>query len=180
MTLKEMMNSLLVSASTPNNLWGEAILFACHLQNRISYKKIGMTLYELWKSHAPNLKYLKVWGCLAKVMLPDPKKTKIGSKISNCMFIGYASNSATYRFLVLKSDVLECNTIIETKNAEFFEHIFPLSEKISHTPTIVDDIENSYDEHVNIIVDDMESSHDELIKSKRQRKEVSFGDNFYT
>ena len=47
------------------------------------------------------------------------------------MFIGYASNSASYIFLVLKSDVLESNTIIETKNAEFFEQIFPLSEQIS-------------------------------------------------
>ena len=45
----------------------------------------------------------------------------------------------------------------------------------------MDDIENSYDEHVPTIVDDMESSHDEL-RSKRQRKEVSFGfgDDFYT
>ena len=127
-TLKEMMNSLLVSASAPNNLWGEAILFICHLQNRIPYKKTGKTPYELWKGHAPNLKYLKVWGCLSKVMLPDLKKRKIGSTF-DCMFIEYASNSATYRFLVLKSDVLECNTIIETKNAEFFEHTFPLSEK---------------------------------------------------
>ena len=77
MTLKEMMNSLLVSASAPNNLWGESILSACHLQNRIPYKKTGKTPYELWKGHAPNLKYLKVWGCFAKVMLPDPKKRKI-------------------------------------------------------------------------------------------------------
>ena len=38
-TLNEMMNSLLVSASTPDNLWGEAILSACYLQNRIPYKK---------------------------------------------------------------------------------------------------------------------------------------------
>ena len=71
-TLKEMINSLLVSASTPNNMWGEAIVSACHLQNRISYKKTGKTPYELWKGHAPNLKYLKVWECLAKVMLLDP------------------------------------------------------------------------------------------------------------
>ena len=90
---------------------------ACHLQNRISYKKTGKTPYELWKGHAPNLKYLKVWGCLAKVMLPDPKMRKIGSKTYDCMFIRYASNIAAYRFLVLKSDVLECNTITETKNA---------------------------------------------------------------
>ena len=52
-------------------------------------------------------------------MLPDPKKRKIGSKTSDCMFIRYFSNSAAYRFIVLKSDVLECNAIIETKNVEF-------------------------------------------------------------
>ena len=156
-TLKEMMNSLLVSASAPNNLCGEAILYACHLQNRIPYKKTGKTPYELWKGHEPNLKYLKVWGSLAKVMLPDPKKRKIGSKTSDYMFIEYASNSAAYRFLVLKNDVLESNAIIETKKkAEFFEHIFPLSEQISHTPTIVD-AEKSYDEHVPTSVDDMET-----------------------
>ena len=75
---------------------------AIQLQNRIPYKKIGRAPYELWKGHA-----LKVWGCLAKVMLLDPKKRKIGSKTSDCMFIGFASNSPTYRFLVLKSDILE-------------------------------------------------------------------------
>ena len=100
-------------------------------------------------------------------MLLDPKRRKIGSKTYECMFIGYSSNSTTYRFFVLKSDVLEYNTIIETKNTEYFEHIFPLSEKISNTPIIVDDIENSYDDHVPTTVDDMESSHDELRRSKR-------------
>ena len=55
-----------------------------------------------------------------------------------------------------------------------------LSEKISHTPTIADNIENSYDEHVSTTVDDMERSHDELRKSRRKRKEFSFGDSFYT
>ena len=61
-----------------------------------------------------------VINSLAKVMLPDPKNRKIGSKTSDCIVIRYSSNSAAYRFLVLKSDVLECNTIIEKKNAEFF------------------------------------------------------------
>ena len=69
-----MMNVMLVSSSAPDNLWGEAILFACYLQNRISYKKTGLTSYKLWKDYSSNLKYLKVWGCLAKVMLPEQKK----------------------------------------------------------------------------------------------------------
>ena len=38
--LKEMMNSLLVSVFALDNLWGKTILFACHLQNRIPYKKL--------------------------------------------------------------------------------------------------------------------------------------------
>ena len=57
-------------------------------------------------------------------MLPEPKKRKIGSKTSDCMFIGYASNSATYRFLVFKSDVLDCNTIIKTKKMMNLFNIF--------------------------------------------------------
>ena len=56
---------------------------------------------------------------------------------------------------------------------------FYFLKKISHTPTIVDDIERSYDEHVPTTMDDMESSHDELRRSKRQRKYVSFEDDFY-
>ena len=44
----------------------------------------------------------------------------------------------------------------------------------------MDDIENSYGEHLPTTVDDMKSSQDELRRSKRQRKEFSFGDDFYT
>ncbi|OMO54671.1 Integrase, catalytic core [Corchorus capsularis] len=159
-TLKEMMNAMLVSSNAHDNLWGEALLSACHVQNRIPYKKTGKTPYEIWKGCAPNLKYLKCGGCLAKVLLPDIKKRKVGSKTSDCLFIGYAEHSAAYRFLVLKSDAIECNTIVETKNAEFFEQIFPLrTDTISHAP---------------FHRDDLTVVNDDLRRSKRQRKESSF------
>ena len=121
-----MMNVMLISSNAPDNLWGESLFTAYFLQNRIPHRKTGKTPYELWKGYQPNLKYLRVWGCLAKVMLPDPKKRKIGYKTSYCTFLGYAEHSAAYRFLVLNSDIIECNTIVETKNVEFFQHIFPL------------------------------------------------------
>ena len=44
-TLKEIMNSTLISFNAPNNLWGQAILSAYHLQ--IEYKRTDKTLYEL-------------------------------------------------------------------------------------------------------------------------------------
>ena len=122
------MNAILVSSGARLNLWEEDILFVCHIQNRIPYKKIGKTPYELWKGYAPDIAYLKVWGCLAKVLFPKPKKRKLGPKTFDAMFIGYAENSATYRFLVTKSknSLVDVNTIIETKNADFFEIIFPM------------------------------------------------------
>ena len=42
------------------------------------------------------------------------------------MFISYAENSVAYRFLVTKSEknLVDVNTIIETKNADFFETSF--------------------------------------------------------
>jgi len=81
------------------------------------------------------------------------------------MFLGYVEHSVTYRFLILKSDVIEHNTIVETKNVEFFEHIFPL--KVSETPE--QSIDNNSDAMCEV-----------FRRSKRQRKETSFGHDFYT
>ena len=68
-----------------------------------------------------------MWGFLAKVEVSVFKKTKIGPKIVDCVFIGYAQNSSAYRFLTYKSEIpdINVNTIIESRNAVFFEHVFP-------------------------------------------------------
>lgn len=136
-TLKEMMNAMLISSGLPQNLWGDAILSANYILNRIPQKKTNKTPYELWKGRMPTYKYLKVWGCLAKVAVPTPKKVKIGPKTVDCVFIGYAHNSSAYRFLIHKSEIpdMHPNTIIESRNASFFEHVFPYkpSEETSST-----------------------------------------------
>ena len=72
-------------------------------------------------------KFLKVWGCLAKVVVPKQKMVKIGLKTVDYIFIGYASNNCVYRFLVHKSDIsdIHVSAIMESKNATFFENVFP-------------------------------------------------------
>ena len=69
-----------------------------------------------------------MWGCLVKVLLPEPKKWKIGPKTFDIMFIGYVGNNVADKFLVVKSknNLIEVNTIIGTKNVDFFENIFPM------------------------------------------------------
>ena len=68
-----------------------------------------------------------MWGFLAKVIVPIPKKVKIGPKTIDCIFIGYAINSSAYLFLMHKYDIpdIHVNTIIESRNESFFENIFP-------------------------------------------------------
>ncbi|XP_057250631.1 uncharacterized protein LOC130591361 [Beta vulgaris subsp. vulgaris] len=75
-----MMNAMLISSGMPTNMWGEAILSACYVLNRVPHKKLDKTPYELWKGFKPNLGYLKVWGCLGKIGLPDFQRSKIGPK----------------------------------------------------------------------------------------------------
>ena len=47
---------MLVSSGTPLNLWGEAILPVCHIQNRIPYKKKVCKLVKslYWLKQAPK------------------------------------------------------------------------------------------------------------------------------
>ena len=125
-----MMNSMLNSSRLPHNLWGEALLTANHM-NKIPFKKTNKSPYEIWKGRLPTYKTLKVWGCLAKVLIPLPKRTKIGPKTIDCVFIGFTNSSAAYRSLIIKFEVsnVHVNTIIESNDAEFFEGIFPYKEK---------------------------------------------------
>ena len=121
------MNPILLTSELPQNLWGEALLSANYIHNKVLHKKTRKIPYELWKSHWPCYKYLRVRGCLAKVAVPKPKRVKIGPKTNDCVFIGYANNSSAYQFLAYKSDIpdIHINMFIESRDATFFEDIFP-------------------------------------------------------
>ena len=133
------------------------------------------------KNRPPSYKYLKVWGCLAKVEIPKPKKVKIGPKTIDCIFIGYAHNSSAYRFLVYKSEIddIHENTIIESRNARFFEHIYPLKTSFETSvlkrPRDPDTPEDNADQRK---MND-ETEIEEPRRSKRQRTSKSFGPDFY-
>ena len=78
---------------------------------------------KLW----PHLNFLKVWRCLAKIGLLDFKKSNIGPKFFDCVFIGYTQHSAAYRFMSINDF-----SICKSRDVEFFESIFPLRKYISN------------------------------------------------
>ena len=71
------MNAMLISSGLPQNMWGEAVLSANYLLNKIPRKQEDKTPYEMWKGRTLSYKFLRVWGCLAKVVVPSNKKVKI-------------------------------------------------------------------------------------------------------
>ena len=86
------------------------------MHNRVPFKKIKISSYELWNWRKPNLDYIKVWGRLAFYRVVDPKRTKLEPKVIGSVFVGYAENSKTYRLLDLSS-----NTVVESRDVEFIE-----------------------------------------------------------
>ena len=111
-----------------------------------------------------------MWWCLAKVLLPEPKKRKLGPKTFDAAFISYVENSAAYRFLVIKSEnrLVEVNSVIETKNADFFENIFLWKTN------------GQQQVQRNLRIESSDPCELKLRRSKRERKETNLGDDFYT
>ncbi|KAD5507661.1 hypothetical protein E3N88_15364 [Mikania micrantha] len=176
-TLKEMMNAMLISSGMSQDMWGEAILSAIYLLNKIPFKKKDVTPYELWMGRKPSYKYLKVWGCLAKVVVPPPNVQRIGPKTVDCVFIGYVHRSSAYRFIVYdsKNPEINKNTIMESRNASFFEEMFPcLKKELPSSSKPVDEIVHNEDQ------EQLEAEEVEPRRSKRQRIEKSFGPDFLT
>ncbi|GJW28810.1 zinc finger, CCHC-type containing protein [Tanacetum coccineum] len=178
--LKEMVNSMLSYSGLSQGFWGEAMLTACYLLNRIPNKRNRVTPYELWTKRKPNLNYLIVWGCRAVVRLPDPKLKTLGERGIECIFVGYAEHSKAFRFYVIElNDSVAINSIIESRDAIFDEHRFSSVPKPSQT-SLVKVTEDSGGSVVSEKVTDeiVQQSKHELRKSKRHRTLKDFGPEF--
>ncbi|KAL0412036.1 UNVERIFIED_CONTAM: Retrovirus-related Pol polyprotein from transposon TNT 1-94 [Sesamum latifolium] len=191
-TFKDMINSLLLTSGLPKYLWGEALNTACHILNRVPLKHNASTPFELWKGRKPSFKYFRVWGCLAKVLVPEHKRKKLGPKTVDAVFLGYVETSYALRFLIIKSEILgiEVNTIVEFRDAVFIEDVFPMKTGIPSSVSLDDSLAStSIPEHVekmpNVGVNPSSTSltHEESNeprRSKRARIVKDFGSDFVT
>ncbi|KAL0350110.1 UNVERIFIED_CONTAM: Retrovirus-related Pol polyprotein from transposon TNT 1-94 [Sesamum radiatum] len=60
-TLLEMARSMMAQANLPISFWGDAILTAAYILNRVPSKSVPSTPYELWHDRKPNLEGLRPW-----------------------------------------------------------------------------------------------------------------------
>jgi hypothetical protein len=118
------------------------------------------------------------------VIAPIIKKRKLGPKIVDCVFLGYAFHNIRYRFLIINSGVPDMlvGTIMESRDATFFEDKIPMKathDMSNDEPSIPHEhfilVEHTEEFHIhNPVEDDNVSTR----KSKRPRIAKSFGDDY--
>ncbi|KAK9140896.1 hypothetical protein Scep_010577 [Stephania cephalantha] len=82
----------------PKEHWAEATNTAVFLLNRLPTKVVnGKTPFEAWYGFKPNLKNLKIFGCLCFTHVPQIKRDKLDNKVVPGIFIGYNNTSKAYR-----------------------------------------------------------------------------------
>nr|GEW19904.1 zinc finger, CCHC-type [Tanacetum cinerariifolium] len=97
--------------------WGEALLTACYLLNRVPNKRNKTNPYELWYKKRPSLTYLRIWACRTIVRLPDPKRKTLGEKGIDCIFVGYVEHSKAYS---IEEDPRTYNEAMQSRDAAFW------------------------------------------------------------
>nr|GEY51461.1 zinc finger, CCHC-type [Tanacetum cinerariifolium] len=160
--------------------WGEVMLTACYLLNRVLNKRNKITPYELWTKKKPNLNYLRVWGCRAVVRLLDPKLKTLGERGIECIFVGYAEHFKAFRFFVIEpNESLAINSIIESGDAIFDENRFSSVSRPSQR-SLVNETKDSGGSVVPKKVTDkvFQQPEPELRNSKRHRTPKDFEPEF--
>jgi hypothetical protein len=133
-TLTDLVNAMLETSGLSKEWWGDAILTVCHVLNKILAKNKEITPFEECKKKKLNIFYLRTCGCLAKVNVLINKKRKLGPKIIDCVFLGYAFHRIGYMFLIINSRVsyMLVATIMDSRDATFFEDEFPKKLHVMH------------------------------------------------
>ncbi len=107
------------------NFWAEAISTACHATNRLYFRKgLEKTPYEILTGNKPNVSYFKVFGCKCYVLVKDTHLSKFDSRAQEGIFVGYATDSHTYR-VFNKSN----GRVVETCDVTFDEDDRSLEER---------------------------------------------------
>lgn len=113
-TLTEMARTLVTSAKLDKSFWGEAILTATYLTNRLPSKALtnNKTPYEYWHNRKPKINHLRMFGSTAYVH-DKTRRSKFDEKSFKAILVGYDQNgyklfnSETNQFLTARDIVID-------------------------------------------------------------------------
>jgi hypothetical protein len=78
--------------------WGEAVITAVYLLNRVPCKAVdSKTPFEVWHGKQPAVHHLKTFGCIVYVRNTKPHLKKLDDRGRKMIFVGYERGTKAYR-----------------------------------------------------------------------------------
>ncbi|EOY25713.1 Uncharacterized protein TCM_027093 [Theobroma cacao] len=116
---------LLHQSNVPIYFWGDAVLTAVHIINRLPSKVLhNKTPYELLHHKLPSYDHLRVFGCLCFMFTLTQNRKKLDKRATKCIFLGYPNNMKGYKVYDLSA-----NNVLKSRNVIFHEQTFPFRIK---------------------------------------------------
>jgi hypothetical protein len=113
--------ALRFQANLPLFFWGECVLSAAHIINRIPTPTLSnKTPFECLFSVLPTFSHLRVIGCLCFAFTLARNRFKFDFQAKACLFIGYPYNIKGYKLFDLST-----HTVFVSRDVIFHETIFP-------------------------------------------------------
>ena len=109
---------MLYEKNLPKKIWAKAANTTIFLQNRLPTKVVkNKTPFETWYGYKPPINFLKNFGCLCFIYVPQVKGDKLEKKAIAEIFIGYSIVSKAYKVFQL-----EIETITISRDVHFMEN----------------------------------------------------------
>ncbi|KAF7812032.1 Retrovirus-related Pol polyprotein from transposon TNT 1-94 [Senna tora] len=120
--LAQVARALLFQAGLSDKFWGEAMLTATYIINKLPTKVLNWKCpYEVLTGKQPKFSDIRTFGCLAYATNTHPHKSKFQERAKKCMMIGYAADSKAYKLFDLNTE-----EVFVSRDVQFYESVFPL------------------------------------------------------
>lgn len=88
---------MLYTAKLQKRFWAEAVITAAYILNRSPHFNLEKTSEEIWSGLRPNVKHLKVFGCVAYSHIPKQQRKKFDKQSEKSIFVGYSETTKGFR-----------------------------------------------------------------------------------
>ncbi|KAD0786919.1 hypothetical protein E3N88_43719 [Mikania micrantha] len=122
--LLEVARAIRFEANLPIKFWGECVLTATYIINRVPSKVLNnKTPYEVLLGKIPSYDHMKVFGCLAYYWNNDTKGDKFEPRGKRGVFLGYPHGTKGYKVYDI-----EQKKMIISRHVQFVEESFPFRD----------------------------------------------------
>lgn len=111
--------ALLQDSGFDKKFWVQAIRHAVYLYNRATVKAShGITPFEAWTGKQPDIGHLRIFGCLAHMLVPKANRRKLDPNTKTAFVMGFSDTSRKYQLWVPQN-----NRFVSSCDVSFDESI---------------------------------------------------------